>query len=112
MDLHRKTFNHLIVLNLFTILYTRLHSILGNTKKAENAALIALSLSKNENRYITRSVSRFFVHKKDFEQAQGIIRKAKRFKIDPWLISTDISLSQSLQRMASSFKVGREMLGC
>ena len=99
------TFNPLLWLEL-----SRLYAILGNIKKAESAALISLKLSKNSNRFITRSVSRLYVQKKDFNQAQSIVRKSLNFKNDPWLISADISYSQFLDRIPSSFKIGKEMV--
>lgn len=89
---------------------SRLHSILGQMKKAEIASQIALRLSDNSNRVITRSVSRFYVHKKDFEQAQHIIRKSPFFKKDPWLVAADISYSQLLERNPTSLTIGKQLV--
>lgn len=89
---------------------SRLYSILGNINKAESASQIALQLSKNSNRLITRSVSRFYVHKQDFAHAQSIIRKSPYFSTDPWLIAADISYSQFLKRIPTSIKIGKKMV--
>lgn len=103
--LKKFSFNPLLWLEL-----SRLYAILGHIKKAEAASLMALKLSKNSNRLITRSVSRFYVHKKDFAQAQNIVRKSIGFQKDPWLIAADISYSQFLHRVPTSRKVGMEII--
>jgi tetratricopeptide (TPR) repeat protein len=89
---------------------SRLYSILGNINKAESASQVALQLSKNSNRLITRSVSRFYVHKQDFGHAQSIVRKSPYFFTDPWLIAADISYSQFLKRLPTSIKIGKKMV--
>lgn len=89
---------------------SRLYSIVGSINKAETAAQISLHLSDNSNRFITRSVSRFYIHKKDFEQAQRIIRSSPLFSKDPWLIAADISYSQFLNRQATSSGIGKKLI--
>ena len=89
---------------------SRLYSILGYIDKAEAAAQVALQLSKNSNRLITRSVSRFYIHKKDFEKAQSIVRSSPLFGIDPWLIACDISYSRTMKRQPTSIKAGTRMI--
>lgn len=98
-------FNPLLWLEL-----ARLYSILGYRNKAEAAAQIALQLSKNSNRLITRSVSRFYLHNDDPQKAQWIVRNSPNFKNDPWLVSCDIGYSQFMKRRAASIKTGLNMI--
>jgi hypothetical protein len=60
---------------------SRLYAILGNNVKAERAMLNAISLGK-DNRFVLRSMVRFFVHNKDIDFAHEILRKNERTKHD------------------------------
>ncbi len=83
----------------------RYYSILGLTEKAERAAKNALSLSK-ENRFVLRSIARFFVHAGDSEFAHDIIRKSELTRHDPWLLATEISLATLRGRHSPFAKLG------
>lgn len=96
--------------SLLWIELSRLHSILGNIDKAKNCIVIALNLSNNNNRFVTRSASRFFFHIKDHEQALYTIKKSPYLLKDPWLIASDISYSIALDRTSTSIKKAKYML--
>ncbi|WP_341836848.1 hypothetical protein WJU16_03010 [Chitinophaga pollutisoli] len=89
---------------------SRLYSIIGELEKAKQCINIAIYFSNNQNRYFLRSASRFFYHIGNFEQAQSIIRRSPHLKSDPWLLSTDISYSNKMERHAVNAKRGREIV--
>jgi tetratricopeptide (TPR) repeat protein len=82
----------------------RIYTILGQLEKANRAIDAALKLAP-ENRFTVRSAARFFVHVDDPEKAEWILKKSQRVHVDPWLLSTHISIAQ-LQDKA--FRFGRE----
>lgn len=71
----------------------RCYLILGNLIKAEMHVRDALFLDSN-NRYVVRCASRFFVHVKMKEEALKIVRRSALLEYDPWLMASEISLSQ------------------
>ncbi|OXG06184.1 hypothetical protein BC749_102156 [Flavobacterium araucananum] len=87
----------------------RFYSILGQDKRAEKALLNALYLAP-ENRYILRSISRFYVHIGDFDLAHDIIRKSNLTKIDPWLMATEIALATLRERNSIFTKTGIQLV--
>lgn len=87
----------------------RLYSILGQEKKAERAIKNALFLSP-ENRFVLRSVARFFVHIGDFDYAHDIIRKSELTKHDTWLLATEISLAALRERNSRFTKTGLQIV--
>lgn len=87
----------------------RYYSILGQDLKAERAIKNALFLSP-ENRFVLRSVARFYVHIGDFEVAHDIIRKSKLTKFDPWLMATEISIASLRDRNSIFTKSGIQIV--
>lgn len=87
----------------------RYYSILGQEAKAERAIKNAFFLSP-ENRFVLRSVARFFVHIGDFELAHDIIRKSELTKHDPWLLATEISLATLRERGSRFTKSGLQIV--
>jgi len=84
----------------------RLYALEGQITKATQAIEIALALDK-DNRFITRSASRFFHHfKSDPERALSVIKNAEFSKKDPWLLSADIAYSQVMNRFSRMIKIG------
>lgn len=83
----------------------RYYSILGQDKKAERAIRNALFLAP-ENRFILRSIARFFVHIGDIEFAHDIIRKSELTKYDPWLLATEIAVATLRGRNSRFSKLG------
>lgn len=87
----------------------RYYSILGQEKQAERSIRNALFLSPN-NRFVLRSVARFFVHVGDIELAHNIIRKSTLTTHDPWLLATEIALSTMRDQNSRFAKKGLHML--
>lgn len=87
----------------------RYYSIIGQEKKAERAIRNALFLAP-ENRFILRSIARFFVHIGDIEFAHDIIRKSELTKHDPWLLATEIALATLRERNSKFAKLGLQIV--
>ncbi|RZJ49643.1 MAG: hypothetical protein EOO44_17905 [Flavobacterium sp.] len=87
----------------------RLYSILGQDRRAEKALINALYLAP-ENRFILRSISRFYVHIGNFDFAHDIIRKSNLTKLDPWLMATEIALATLRNRNSLFTKKGIQLV--
>lgn len=87
----------------------RYYSILGQEKKAERAVKNAYFLAP-ENRFILRSLARFFIHIGDFEFAHDAVRKSELTKFDPWLLATEISISTLRNRNSRFAKTGFQII--
>lgn len=72
----------------------QLQLAVGNQKRAERSILTALSLSPN-NRIVVRTAARFFVHRGEPDRAHRMVARHERTKIDPWLMASEIALSQA-----------------
>lgn len=94
---------------IFWVEIARFYSILGQDKRAEKAILNALYLAP-ENRFILRSISRFYVHLGDFDFAHDIIRKSNLTKFDPWLMATEIALATLRERNSVFTKSGIQLV--
>lgn len=64
---------------------------IGQNDKAFKEALIAIHLAPN-NRYVTRSAVRCFLHCGDYDTAHNVLTHNEYLKVDPWLLATDISV--------------------
>lgn len=72
----------------------RLYSILGIKEKALRNMKIAITLSP-DNRFILRAASRLYAHFHEIDKIYGIIKKSPLVKIDPWIMSAEISLAMA-----------------
>jgi len=81
--------------------YTRL----GLIKKAEKSFRIAINLN-NSNRYIVRSVARFFLHIGNKEYGHHILTMSPRINYDPNLISAEIAFSELLGKKSKFIDKG------
>lgn len=90
---------------IYWVEIARYYSILGQDEKAKRAIKNAYYLAP-ENRFILRSISRFFIHIGDFEQAHDIIRKSNLTKFDPWLMATEIAIATLRERNSVFTKSG------
>ncbi len=86
----------------------RLYLIIGKEKAAERCILVAIQLSP-DNRYISRSASRFFAHVGDFKMAKKILKTNIAFSFDPWLIGADIGISSLQNKNSFHIKKGKEL---
>jgi len=84
--------------------YTRL----GLIDKAEKAFKIAIELN-NSNRYIVRSVARFFLHIGKKEYGHNILVMSPRINYDPNLISAEIAFSELLGKKSKFVDKGMKL---
>lgn len=80
-----------------------LYTNLGQMDKAEDCIIIANTLSPN-NRFILRSLNRFFFHKNDYDKALYYLRKSELIKEDPWVMSAEIASSSAINKTSSFVK--------
>lgn len=69
----------------------RAYMYIGQRQKACREASIAAYLAP-DNRYVTRSAVRCFLHNVDYDKAHSILSANSALKTDPWLLATDISV--------------------
>lgn len=84
---------------------SRLYSIQGLDKKAERAMKNALFLAP-ENRFVLRSMARFFSHLGNLDFADEYLRNAKITKYDPWVMATAISVADLVGKSSKFTKSG------
>lgn len=107
---HRKKITNYPYNAIMWVELGRLHAIVNNLEKAERALLIALHLAP-ENRYVMRSLARFYVHSKSPEKALYYLNRSNITKHDPWLLSTHISVTKLVKGKSSPFiKNGFQLL--
>lgn len=88
---------------------SREYTIMGQEKKSERAIHIAHNLAP-DNRTVLRAIARFYAHNGDLEQALYYLRKSTLLKTDPWIISSEIALSNELGRTSKNVKLGQKMV--
>jgi tetratricopeptide (TPR) repeat protein len=81
---------------------------IGLKEKAKKSFLIAIGLN-NSNRYVVRSVSRFFWHMGDVEFAHKILTDSPRIKIDAGLISAEIAFSELIGKKSKFINYGARL---
>jgi len=86
-----------------------LYSLLGQKLQAENHINIAISLA-GENRFVLRSAARCFLFLEQPERALFHLRRSKLIKIDPWVLSTEISISEGIERKSNFVKTARKLV--
>ncbi|MEN0055434.1 MAG: hypothetical protein AAGC65_17290 [Mucilaginibacter sp.] len=87
----------------------RLFLIIGKEESAERCILVAIQLAP-DNRYISRTGSRFFTHVGDYKKAQKVLKANAAFKTDPWLLSADIGIASLNNKSSFNIKIGRELV--
>jgi len=103
--------------SLLWIDLARWYTVIGNIYKAEKCIKTAIQLSP-QNIFIIRSAVRFFIHKARYDKekedslayALQLIRKNPATKIDPWLMATEISLCQYLDKTSNLMKAGFSLI--
>ncbi len=83
----------------------RFYAMIGQTKQAINMMNIALALD-SENRFVSRSAARLFVHVEDLDRAHYVLRKNEQVAFDPWLMASEISVNLLRGRSSSLIKKG------
>jgi len=70
----------------------RVFTIKGQGQKAKRAATIALQLAPHD-RYIVRCAVRLFLHTGDFDLAWHYIKRASKYRFDPWIKATEVNVA-------------------
>jgi tetratricopeptide (TPR) repeat protein len=78
---------------------------MGHKEKAKKSFLIAIGLN-NSNRFVVRSVARFFWHMGDVEFAHKILTDSPRIKFDANLISAEIAFSELMGKKSKFIDQG------
>lgn len=84
------------------------YSSVGQTEKAKEAVLAAISIESN-NRGVVRAASRFFVHKGEIDTALGVISRSSLLRDDPWLVSAHIATARAAGVTSKLLSAGRKM---
>lgn len=87
----------------------RSYTIAGSNEKARKAILAALQLAP-QNRFVLRSAARFFLHIGEADRAHSLLSHAPTIRLDPWILASEIAISDSLGKASKYFKVGRATL--
>ena len=87
----------------------RNHLIVGSIEKSEKALLIARSLAPND-RYVLRSMMRFYHHTHDIDKALYYVRRTNNLTIDPMILSGEIALCNTVGKPAKNIKQAKYML--
>lgn len=88
---------------------SREYVICGQDTKGEKAISIAHNLAPND-RIILRSIARYYTHIGDFERALFYLRKSERIKSDPWILSSEIAISNRLKKSSKYTKVAQKLV--
>ncbi|MDD5680273.1 MAG: hypothetical protein PHI59_03420 [Candidatus Omnitrophica bacterium] len=85
------------------------YAVLCQNEKAEFCISVALNLAP-ENRFILRAAARFYLHMKNPEKALSILQTAELTKRDPWLLASEISVSEAFNFRTQNAKTAKNML--
>ncbi|MCK4905364.1 hypothetical protein KAS42_03880 [bacterium] len=85
------------------------YTVLCQNEKADLCISIALNLAP-ENRFILRSAARFYMHIKNPDKALFFLRKAELTKHDPWLLASEISISEAFNLRTRNVKIAKNIL--
>lgn len=87
----------------------RNYLIIGQLKKSERALQIALKIAP-EHRTVIRAITRYYSHIGDFDQGLYYLRKNPILLSDPWVLASEIALSNLKGRTSKLVKQGQQML--
>lgn len=86
-----------------------LHAWNGSKQHARRCMLVAVGLAPND-RFVIRSAVRCFAHLKDHETGLRIVNRADRTKVDPWLLSAQVAMTQALKKPQRLMKNAKTMI--
>lgn len=87
----------------------RAYVVLGEAKKAERAIRTALHLAPG-HRLPLRAAVRHYLHQRDPEAAEWLLRRSHSTPTDPWLVSAEIAVSSIWGRPSQFARQGRQIL--
>ena len=88
---------------------SRLYVTIGNTRKAERAMDVALSLAP-DNRFIVRAASRLHLHQADFERAHSVLLRSPLLLQDPWILAGELAMACIRGRPSRNVRRARQIL--
>ncbi|KFB98907.1 hypothetical protein GTGU_04359 [Trabulsiella guamensis ATCC 49490] len=88
---------------------SRLYMSIGQIGQAEKAIITGLGLSVN-NRWVTRASSRFFFNLEDYERSHDILVKHPDIKNDPWLLASELAISNAYGRNSRYWSHSKKVL--
>lgn len=94
------------------ILYVELsrhYSIVGQLDKSIKAMNVAVHLAPF-NRFVLRCAVRLFYNVGNYDLAHAILLRSNSFKYDPWLLASEIAISQAKNRNSRFTKRSRELV--
>ena len=87
----------------------RNYLVIGLIEKSEKALLIARSLAPDD-RYISRSMMRFYHHTQNIDKALYYVRRMKSLTSDPMILSGEIALCNTVGRPTQNIKQAKYMM--
>ena len=82
---------------------------LGQQGRAKRCMAAALHLAAN-NRFTLRAASRLWIHLDDPERAHDVVLKSDLTPYDPWLLSAEIAIGDTVGKTSRFIKRARRML--
>lgn len=86
-----------------------LYSTIGQLSRAERCMRIASELAP-ENRFVLRSGARFHTQFEQPDEALYYLRRSQLSRQDPWLVASEISISEAFGQKSRLLKYGIRML--
>lgn len=108
----RKIKNSLLIHPHNPLLWSELsreYVICGQESKGEKAITIAYNLAPN-NRTVLRSIARYYTHTGDLERALFYLRNSDIVKSDPWILSSEIAISNRLKKTSKFTKLASNLI--
>lgn len=107
----RQSLNQFSSNPLLWVELARNYLILGLAEKSERALLTAITLAPN-NRTVLRAIVRFFIHVGELDKAKFYLNKSPLVTRDPWILASEIALSNNMGKTSKNIKLGRDLLLC
>lgn len=89
--------------------FAQVQIAVGKQGAAQRTIKSALSLAP-DNRLVLRTAARFLVHIGEEERAHELVRRHPRANVDPWLMASEIALSDLTSRDSTLLQKGRRLL--
>ena len=86
-----------------------LYSRVGQRSHARHCIAVALALAPS-NRFVLRCAVRFFLHIHEPDLAVHILHKSGRVNSDPWLLASEIAVSQIAEKSSRLIKKGMKIV--
>ena len=87
----------------------RNYLVLGQLHKCEYALHVARLLAP-DHRAVLRALAHFYVHIGDVEKGLYYLRKSPALSFDPWILSSEIALSNEANTTSKFVKLGQQMI--